>query len=82
MRRRKTYGKSAESSSSVNTDKGKTKDERESDFIENGCKASPDDEEDDEEDDETGESPAQSIKPSVTRPTVLIITKRCMQMSV
>lgn len=61
MRRRKTYGKSAESSSSGNTDKGKTKDERESDFIENGCKASPDDEEDDEEDDETGESPAQSI---------------------
>lgn len=57
MRRRKTYGKSAESSSSGNTDKGKTKDERESDFIENGCKASPDDEEDDEEDDETGESP-------------------------
>ena len=47
MRRRKTYGKSAESSSSGNTDKGKTKDERESDFIENGCKASPDDEEDD-----------------------------------
>ena len=40
MRRRKTYGKSAESSSSVNTDKGKTKDERESDFIENGCKDS------------------------------------------
>ena len=40
MRRRKTYGKSAESSYSVNTDKGKTKDERESDFIENGCKDS------------------------------------------
>lgn len=62
MRRRKTYGKSTESSSSSNTDKGKTKDERESDFIEKGCKASPDDEEDDDEEDngETGDSPAQS----------------------
>lgn len=47
MRRRKTYGKNGEKSSHV-ADKGKTKDEREDDYIEREGKSFPaDDEEDD-----------------------------------